>query len=261
MSEFQKTEQKYAEWEAPKDNLRKPIVLKEQGTRLYEPSPAIREICKTGVVFENQITKDTKVLLIGDGQGMDTQQFLQMGVDPINIASINYEQSEVDQANQGILQDTGVLMKQGDATDFESLKNAGIKENSQEIVTLMHILEVPSIKDEIEKKLIINIAKILKPNGELLATQYKHKFTKNERDLQKQIGIEEITAENLQRQYGENWMEKFKEENGFDWELGMRYGEISNIRSKEELLALFTPYFDIKFEENESEYILKMKKK
>ena len=131
----------------------RPNEVKIESTRSYEPSPAITELGKSRVIFERQITPETRVCLIGDGQGMDTQQFLQMGVKPENINSINYEQSEVDQANLGILKNTGIEMSQGDATDFESLENAGLAENSQEVITLMHALEVPNIKGEVEKNL------------------------------------------------------------------------------------------------------------
>jgi len=235
---------------------------KIESTRIYEPSPVIEnEISETKVVFEKQITPDTKVCLIGDGQGMDTDQFLKMGVSPENISSINYEEGEVKAANEGILKDTEVRMRQGDATNFESLENAGIGELSQELVTLMHVLEVPVIKGEVEKNLVENISKILKPGGELLTTQYKHKFTKDERNIQEEIGIEEITEESLREQFGKNWQEEFKKNYGKDWEPGMRYGEISNVRSKEELTKLFEPYFDIKIEETGSEYVLKMKKR
>jgi hypothetical protein len=41
----------------------------------------------------------------------------------------------------------------------------------------------------------------------------------------------------------------------------MCYSEISNIRSKEELERLFGQYFDVKLEETQDEYILKMKKR
>lgn len=238
-----------------------PSEVKIESTRNYEASPAIIELRESRLIFESQITPETKVCLIGDGQGVDTQQFLQIGIKPENINSINYERSEVDQANTGILKDTGVEMKQGDATDFESLENTGLVENSQEVITLMHVLEVPNIKGTTEKNLIGNITRLLKPGGELLVSQYKHKFTRDERDLQKQIGIEEITAESLQKQFGDGWREKFKEEYGLEWEEGMRYGEISNIRTKEELTALFEQDFDVRIEETESEYILKMKKK
>jgi len=239
----------------------KPPMVKIESTRIYEPSAAIVELSKHRVVFVNKITPETKICLIGDGQGMDTQQFLQMGVNPENITSINYEQNEVDQANAKVLKNTGVEMRQGDATDFENLKNTGLTENSQEIVTLMHVLEVPNIKGDTEKNLVNNIVRMLKPGGELLISQYKHKFTKAERDLQKKIGIEKITAENLQKQFGDDWKKKFKEAYGLEWEEGMRYGEISNIRSKHELMKLFEQNFDIKFEETESEYVLRMKKK
>lgn len=212
-------------------------------------------------MFEKEITPEINVCLIGDGQGVDTQQFLQMGVKPENISSINYETNEVDQANSGILKNTGVKMKQGDATDYESLKATGLKEGTQDLITLMHVLEVPSIKGVAEKKLIDNVIKLLKPDGELLVTQYRHKFTKDERELQKQIGIEEIMSENLRKQFGEDRRKKFKEEYGLEWEEGMRYGEISNIRTNEELIKLFEPNFDIKLEETENEYILRMKKK
>ena len=238
-----------------------PKELKVESIRSYEPSPVVTELSESKVAYESQITPETNVCLIGDGQGMDTKQFLLMGVRPENIKSINYEQSEVDQANTEVLQNTGVEMRQGDATSFESLEGAGLTENSQELITLMHVLEVPNIKGDTEKNLIRNIVKLLKLGGEVLVSQYKHKFTKDERDLQKQIGIEEITTENLQKQFGDNWREKFKEEYSLEWEEGMRYGEISNVRTKEELVALFEQDFDVNIEETESEYILKMKKK
>ncbi len=232
-----------------------------QGRRTYEAAPAIKNLSDSRIIFERLITPDTKVCLIGDGQGMDTDQFLKLGVKPENIQSINYESDEVDQANQNVLAGSGVEMKQGDATSFESLLGAGITEASQEIVTLMHVLEVPNIKGEVEKRLLANLIKILKAGGELLVSQYKHKFTKDERSLQKKFGIEKITTEDLQKQFGENWKAKFKEEYGIDWEEDLRYGEISNIRTKDELIELFKSFFDIKFEETETEFILKMKKR
>lgn len=232
-----------------------------QGRRIYEAAPAIRNLSDSRVIFEKIITPDTKVCLIGDGQGMDTDQFLKMGVKPENIQSINYERDEVEQANQNILAKSGVKMKQGDATSFESLLSAGIEEASQEVVILMHVLEVPNIKGEIEKRLIANLIKILKTDGELLVSQYKHKFTRDERNLQEKYGIEKIKAEDLQKQFGDNWKTKFKDEYGIEWEEDMRYGEISNIRTKEKLVELFEHFFDIKFEETETEFILKMKKR
>jgi len=232
-----------------------------QSRRTYEAAPAIKNLGDSRIIFERLITPDTKVCLIGDGQGMDTDQFLKMGVKPENIQSINYEPDEVKQANQNVLAKSGVEMKQGDATSFENLLGAGIGEASQEIVTLMHVLEVPNIKDETEKRLVANIIKILKAGGELLVSQYKHKFTKDERSLQEKYGIEKIKAEDLQKQFGDNWKAKFKDEYGIDWEEDMRYGEISNIRTKEELIGLFENFFDIKFEETETEFILKMKKR
>lgn len=192
----------------PEEALLQPQPVKQeakiQSTRFYEASPAVLELIKSKVIFEKEITPDTRVCLIGDGQGLDTRLFLDMGVKPQNIRSINYEEQEVEQANQAILKDTGVQMQQGDATDLETLESNGLNESTQEVVTLMHVLEVPNIKGEAEKNLIRNIALILKPDGEFLASQYKHKFTKDERSLQKQIGIEEITVENLQRQFGDN---------------------------------------------------------
>ena len=77
----------------------KPNEAKIESTRTYEASSAVIELRKTRIIFENQITPESRVCLIGDGQGMDTQQFLDMGVRPENIGSINYEQSEVDRAN------------------------------------------------------------------------------------------------------------------------------------------------------------------
>lgn len=240
-------------------------IPKVESTRSYEASPAILEIrffTSGGKVYDKKITPDTKVCLIGDGQGMDTDQFLKMHVNPENIHSINYEQSEVDHANkEGVLKDKKVKMKQGDATKIDDLLKTGVERGSQDVVTLMHVLEVPNIKGEVEKKLVENVVAILKPDGELLVSQYKHKFTKEERKLQEQIGIEEIKAEDLQKRFGDNWKQGFKEEYGTDWEEGMRYGEVSNIRSKEELEKLFGEYFDIKLEETEREYVLKMKKK
>lgn len=73
--------------------------------------------------------------------------------------------------------------------------------------------------------------------------------------------MEEITPDNLEKQFGKDWREGFKKEYGMDWKKGMRYSEISNIRSKEELERLFGQYFDIKITETQDEYILKMKKR
>lgn len=233
----------------------------KQSTRIYEPSPVIvNEISKTRVIFERPIETGTKVCLIGDGQGMDTKQFLEMGVKPENIQSVNYEQGEVVQANQSILKDSGVEMKQGDATSIESLHEAGIEDGSQGVAVLMHVLEVPSIRGQVEARLVENIVRILTSDGEALASQYKHKFTRDEREIQEKIGIKEIKAEDMEAQFGKDWQEKFKESYGVDWEQGMRYGEISNIRTMEELRKLFEPYFDVVIDESEHEYVLKMKK-
>lgn len=233
--------------------------LKIESSREYKESPVIRDqISRTRVIFEKPITSDTKVCLIGDGQGLDTKLFLEMGVDPSNISSINYEQSEVDEANAKNLRDTGVEMKQCDATSIESIYGAGIEDKSQNVVTLMHVLEVPNIKDETEKQLVRNIARILKPNGELLVTQYKKKLTPSEAE---EFGVEAITADDLRDRFGDGWKEQFESEYGQEWFPGMRYSEISQIRSKEELLALFADDFEIKIEEMDSKFILRMKKK
>lgn len=110
-------------------------------------SPAIKyEISKTRKIYEKPIVSDTKICLIGDGQGKDTAEFLKMGVSPESISSVNYEETEVEEANKTNLAETGVKMEQGDVTDIESLKRAGIDLSSQDVVTLMHVLEVPGIK-------------------------------------------------------------------------------------------------------------------
>ncbi|MEK7211587.1 MAG: hypothetical protein AAB731_03060, partial [Patescibacteria group bacterium] len=153
-------------------------VIKGESTRPYEASPVIKyEISHTHTVYEKPIGPDTKTCLIGDGQGMDTLEFLKIGVKPENVSSVNYEQKEVQKANDKNLVGTGVEMKQGDATDSESLKRAGIELSSQDIVTLMHVLEVPDIKNEAEARLIKNLVDILKSDGELLVSQYKQKLT------------------------------------------------------------------------------------
>jgi len=236
---------------------------KIESTRRYEASPIIAgEIFESRTVFERPITPDTRICLVGDGQGMDTKLFREMGVKSENISSVNYEQEEVSAANEGVLKDTGVKMRQGDATNRDSLKEAGIEEGDYDLVTLMHVLEVPPIKGEAERSLVENVHAILKKDGELLVTQYKHKFTRDERDIQKQNGIEEITRDSLVQRYGNDaWEERFFEENGVRWEEGMRYGEISNVRSKDELIRLFEPYFEVRCEETDHEYVLKMKKK
>jgi hypothetical protein len=119
-----------------------------------------------------------------------------MGVDPENINSVNYEETEVEEANKTNLAGTEVKMKQGDVTDIESLKRAGIGLSSQDAVTLMHVLEAPAIKGEIEARMVKNLSDILRPGRELLVTQYKRKLTVAEA---RHYGVEEITSDNLEK--------------------------------------------------------------
>jgi len=234
-------------------------VEKSQSSREYGPSRVIEnDITVNRVVFEKRLKPETDVCLIGDGQGADTRLFLDMGVKPEHLKSVNYEQSEVDAANSDALAGTAVEMHQADAADLESLKKVGLNEATQDLIVLMHVLEVPNIKGETERNLVENIARLLKEDGEALVTQYKKKLTPEEAES---FGVEEIAADSLQRRFGDDWQKKFKEEYGQEWHDGMRYSEISNIRSKEELLKLFADRFDIKLEEDDNEYVLKMRKK
>lgn len=244
-----------------------------QSTREYSVSSSLIELSESGnrAIFEKPITPDSKVCLIGDGQGSDTAfMAFNLGVNPENIVSVNYDQNEVEKANKKFkelenkekykkLNLKGQLkMVSGDATVFEDFKKNNIEENSQEIITLLHVLETPDIRDGAEKNLIKNINKILKENGELLASQYKQRLTPEQA---KKIGVKQIKAETLQQKFGDNWPEEFKNKYGINWKESMRYSEISNIRTKDELMNLFKDNFDIKLSENDFEYILKMKKK
>jgi len=241
------------------DNLKKEEVLeKSESSRKYDTSPILSEIRENMIVYEKPITPDTKVCLIGDGQGADTLQFLALGVKPENIKSINYEQPEVETANKNNLKDTGVEMEQGDATQIGDFYKVGIEDESQDLVTLLHVLEVPDIKNRTEKELVANLVKILKADGELLVSQYKHKLTAEQAQT---LGVEAIKSEDLEKRFGENWQVVFEEKYGQKWFAGMHYSEISNIRTKEELIKLFEEDFDIKLQESAAEYILKAKKK
>jgi 2-polyprenyl-3-methyl-5-hydroxy-6-metoxy-1,4-benzoquinol methylase len=230
---------------------------KIQSSREYSSSPAIQELLKTRIIFEKPITPDSKVLLIGDAQGSDTALFVQMGVDAANISSVNYELAEIEIANER-LKEHGVVMKQGDATNFSSLERVGLLAGSQDVVTLMHVLEVPDIRGEAERQLVDNMARVLKENGEAIVTQYKKKLTADEAVL---FGVEEIRQDDLKKRFGEDWQEGFEREYGQSWREGMRYSEISTIRSKEELLDLFAERFDVKLEETEDSFVLKLKNK
>jgi len=232
---------------------------KIQSTREYAASSVIEdEIAQTKVVFEKEITADTKICLIGDGQGADTRKFIEMGVAPGSITSVNYELSEVEQANSGVLADTGVEMRQANVVDFDSLMGVGIGEASQDVIVLMHVLEVPDIRGEAERNLVQNISRVLREGGEALVTQYRRKLTPEEAEL---FGVEEIAAESLRSRFGEDWQEAFRQQYGQNWHEGMRYSEISNIRSKGELMQLFEDGFEIRIEESGDEFILRLKKK
>lgn len=239
---------------------------KEQSSRRYAPSEFIKKnIAEEMYIFDEtkKIKAETKVCLIGDGQGADTRLFLSMGVNPKNIEAVNYEAEEIDYANNNFekevgLKGTGVEMKKGDATKIESLKELEIEEKSQDIVTLMHVLEVPDIKGETEENLIKNLKTVLKSHGEMLVSQYKERLTLEQA---KKFGVEEIKADNLEQRFGSDWRERFKQEYGKKWCSGMLFSEISRIRPREELLKLFEKDFVIKVEENDSEYILRMKRR
>jgi len=230
---------------------------KTQSTREYTPSAAIRRLMNERKVIQQEVRPEMRVLLIGDGQGSDTELFSKMGVEPGNISSVNYEQSEVETANRR-LEGTGVAMRQADATSIDSLHQSGIEDASQDLVTLMHVLEVPDIRGEAERRLVENVARVLRDGGEAIVSQYKKKLTPEEAKL---FGVEEIRPSDLVQRFGEDWMRKFQERYGQPWVEGMRYSEISNIRSKAELVRLFDGVFAVLFEETSSEYILKLKKK
>ncbi len=215
--------------------------MTNQSTRKYKESLLIKNQIRIDrmVYFsknkqeQKYINFDSKVCLIGDGQGADTLQFKKIGVNPKNIISINYESKEVAEANNGLLKDSGIEMKQGDATNLQDLIDVGAIKESQDCVVAMHVLEVPVIKGEVEKRFVQNLYQILKPDGELLVSQYKRKLTSEEAE---KIGVQKN-------------------------EEGIYFSELSNIRSKDKLINLFQKYFEIEFEENNSEYILRMKKK
>lgn len=240
--------------------------IKSESSRKYAPSKFIKEnIVREKYIFDekNKINLETKACLIGDGQGADTRIFLSMGVNPKNIESVNYEGKEVDYANNNFeeevgLKGTGVEMKKGDATSIESLKKMGIEEKSQDIVTLMHVLEVPDIKGKIEENLVKNLKMILKTDGELLVSQYKKKLTPEQARL---FEVEKIEKDDLEKKFGSDWRERFKREYGKEWYPGMPYSEISRIRSREELIKIFEKDFVIRVDENDSEYILRMKRR
>lgn len=230
-----------------------------QSSRRYEASPVIAEELRfSKKVFEKPIGPDTKTLLIGDGQGQDTALFLEMGVRPENVVSVNYDEQEVAEANAGALKESGVTMKQADATDYESLNQAGLVDASQDLAVLMHVIEVPAIRGETEKRLVSNLARLLKPGGEVLASQYVRKLSPEEAEI---LGVEEIRAEDLEKTYGSDWRQKFQKAYGQEWREGMRYSEISSIRSRDELEKLFADDFEVHIEQRGYEYILRMKKK
>src|SRR3989338_8782121 len=77
----------------------------------------------------------------------------------------------------------------------------------------------------------------------------------------KLFGVEEIRPNDLEQRFGDDWARKFQERYGQPWVEGMRYSEISNIRSKADLVRLFDDAFNVVLEETDSEYILKLKKK
>jgi len=230
---------------------------KTQSSREYATSPVLQDVLRDRIIFEKEVSSDSDVLLIGDGQGSDTKLFVDMGVEPDHISSVNYESSEVDEANRR-LEETGVVMKQADATSSDSLTRAGVLEASQDVLVLLHVLEVPDIHSEAERRLVENMARVLRDGGEALVSQYKHKLTQEQAAM---LGVEEIKPEHLERQFGKDWQEVFTREYGQPWHEGMRYSEISRIRSKDELLKLFSDYFETKLEETDDSYVLKLKKK
>lgn len=230
---------------------------KTQSTREYAPSPAIQALMVERKVVQQEVRPEMKVLLIGDGQGSDTELFLEMGVEAGNISSVNYESLEVEMANRRS-EGTGVVMRQADATSIDSLHRSGIEDASQDLVTLMHVLEAPDIRGEAEQRLVENVARVLRDGGEAIVSQYKKRLTPEEAEL---IGIEEIRQSDLVRRFGEDWIVRFQEYYGRPWEEGMRYSEISSIRSREELIRLFDEGFEVDLEEIGGEYILKLKKK
>ncbi|MFA4954418.1 MAG: methyltransferase domain-containing protein [Patescibacteria group bacterium] len=241
------------------NNAEKPAEKhREQSTRKYEPSPELMTIGRTEPIIDCLITKDTHVLLIGDGQGLDTKQILANGADPVKVASVNYEQSEVDEANRDALKSGLVKMRQGDATNIESLHAAGIGDESQEVVIMLHVLETPAINGDTERQLVQNLARILKSGGEAILTQYKRKLAPEQAQ---RIGVQEIREEDLQAKYGASWCEVFRKETGKAWLPGMRFSELSNIRTKNELQALFQKDFDVRIDETGHEYIIRLRKK
>ncbi|MBI4256429.1 hypothetical protein HY626_00015 [Candidatus Uhrbacteria bacterium] len=230
---------------------------KMQSSREYVHSPVLQDVLRDRIIFEREVLSDSDVLLIGDGQGLDTKQFIDMGVEPDHISSVNYESSEVDEANRR-LEETGVVMKQADATSWDSLLRAGVLEASQDVLVLLHVLEVSDIRSDAERRLVENMVRVLRDGGEALVSQYKHKLTQEQATM---LGIEEIKPEYLERRFGKDWQEIFTREYGQPWYEGMRYSEISRIRSKDELLKLFSDHFEINLEETDDSYVLKLKKK
>jgi len=210
---------------------------KEQSSRAYFKCPYLKQIN----VDYLKVRPEYKVCLIGDGQGADTFEFYDMGVKPANISSINYDQNEVVAANNR-LKNIGIEMKQGDATDWGSMEETGLTENSQDIVTLLHVLEVPFMKGEKAEKLIGNIEKILKPGGRLMITQYKYRL---DPERARNLGVEEITQDAAKSWFaGDDWVKKFKDTYGQEWREGMLFSEISNIRTPEQLRELFREGFE-----------------
>lgn len=232
---------------------------REQSTRNYQESPELLIIGKIEPIIEQLITPDSHVLVIGDGQGLDTRRLLISNrVSPKNIHSVNYDPSEVDQANKLTLKEWPVRMSQGDATSLSSLHSIGVEETSKDIVIMMHVLEVPAIRGDAEKALVENIARILKPDGEALITQYIRRLTPEQA---REIGVQEIRKQDLVRKYGATWEKDFEKETGKTWHPGMRFSELSNVRTKDELVKLFEKRFIVRIDESRDSYVIRLKKK
>ncbi|MEI7741846.1 MAG: hypothetical protein WCJ29_05095 [bacterium] len=240
----------------------KNIEVKNQSTRNYPKSPELSNLLKGDrVIFERAVKPDSKVFLIGDGQGADTKQFLDAGVRPENIASLNYEQKEIDAANADLLRDTGVHMEQTDITskpDSESNLLKKLEKNSRDFAVLMHVLEVPEIRAEREKQLVQNIADALKEDGEAILTQYKEQLKPGNPHYDK---VEKVSPESQRGRFGDDWKNKFAEHYGKEWKEGMSWAELSNIRKPEELQKLFGDKFEVKIEEEPYSYVIRLKKK
>jgi hypothetical protein len=231
-----------------------------QSSRKYEGSRAVQNALARGEIFDKRLGPDTKVALIGDGQGADTLQFLQQGIKPERISSVNYDNREIAEANGHSLKGTGVTMRYADATDLESLRAAGISEGSQEVVVLTHVLETPTLRGGAELRLIENIHRILTADGVALASQYRKQL---DRATAEKLGVEEITRGTLQKQFGADWERDFQAAFGLKWEQGMRFSDIANIRTKEELVELFSDQFEVRITEDEESdsFIIELKRR